>query len=242
LNHPIKTNYKNTDQFLYEDNIGLVKYVDHMGSDLKVVNAARNSYYNQSENFTQKDEELLNFLMKEGHFGVLEHNIVTFGFFVPIFVSRQFHRHRTWSYNEVSRRYTSIKIQFYIPPNIRTQDSDNKQSSVLIKDPELYLKYRNLINDININSHEKYKELLKAGICREQARGALNQNLYTSFWGTANLRNIIHFIQLREDPHAQWEIQVVAKAMRNICEELFPKSLTAIKTQVITGSVDEEKK
>lgn len=207
---------------IYNDNIGIVEYVDHCGSDLKAVNAARNSYYSVSKTFEERDEILLKFLLKEKHNAVLEHNVVTFHFVMPIFIARQFMRHRTWSYNEVSRRYTSTKIEFFVPEKLRAQDKDNKQMASLELDEETNKLAKEIIEASNKISFENYKKLLDLGVCREQARGVLNQNLCTSFWGTANLRNILHFITLRKDKHAQYEIRVIAAAMENICNELFP--------------------
>lgn len=207
---------------IYSDGIGVVEYVDHCGSDLKAVNAARNSYYSKSENFEERDEELLKFLLAEKHNAVLEHNTVTFHFVVPIFVARQHMRHRTWSYNEVSRRYTSTKIEFFTPSKLRIQDKKNKQMSGQELEREIDEEARKFIEECNKTSFNNYQKLLKMGVCREQARGVLVHNLYTSFWGTANLRNILHFITLRKDAHAQQEVRVVAAAVENICNELYP--------------------
>lgn len=210
-------------RFIYGDRIGSVQYIDHMGDDLKAVNAARNSFGKYSGKLNEKDKQLLDFLMQEEHYGVLEHNSVTFKFVVPIFVARQFHRHRTWSYNEISRRYTSFDIQFFVPEKLRKQDKNNKQSSYI--DDSLLEKEKTLIEKIekhNLNSIDLYNELIDNEVCKELARGVLPHNLYTSFWGTANLRNIIHFLKLRTHPHSQLEIQLVAKEVEEICNILYP--------------------
>lgn len=217
--------------YLYDDNIGLVEYIDHMGNDLKAVNGARNSFGKKSDSLTARDKELLNFLLTEGHLGVLEHNSVTFRFVVPIFVARQFHRHRTWSYNEISRRYTSVDINFYVPKTIRIQDTVNKQGSISLEsDSQLSKDCITKIEQMNQQSYNNYLDLINSGVCRELARGVLNHNLYTSFWGTANLRNIINFIKLRKDSHAQYEIQQVAKAVERICEDLYPETMKFYKS------------
>ena len=210
-------------KFIYGDDIGYVEYVDHMGDDLKAVNAARNSYGRYSGNLNEKDKKLLEFLIEEGHFGVLEHNSVTFKFKVPMFVARQHHRHRTFSYNEISRRYTSFDIEFFVPDTLRTQDTVNKQNSIeWFAGTDLEKTFLKEIKDFNQKSLDLYNKLVENGICREQARGVLTNNLYTTYWGTANLRNILHFLDLRLDKHAQLEIRVVAEAMEEICEKLFP--------------------
>ena len=114
---------------LYDDGIGSVSYVEHMGSDLTVVNSARVSFGKQKEMLDQKDERLISYLINHKHTSTLEHNVVTFRFCVPLFVRGQHHRHRTWSYNEISRRYTDINIQFYEPTAFRTQHKSNRQAS-----------------------------------------------------------------------------------------------------------------
>ena len=114
---------------LYGDNIGYVEYVDHMGSDLTVVNSARVSFGKHKETLNEKDERLISYLVKHRHTSTFEHNLVTFRFTVPLFVRGQHHRHRTWSYNEISRRYTDVNIQFYEPEAFRTQHKSNRQAS-----------------------------------------------------------------------------------------------------------------
>ena len=97
---------------LYDDNIGSVSYVEHMGSDLTVVNSARVSFGVEKTDLDDRDRKLINYLIKHKHTSTLEHNVVTFKFVVPLFIRSQHHRHRTWSYNEISRRYTEENLQF----------------------------------------------------------------------------------------------------------------------------------
>ena len=115
--------------FLYDDKIGKVDYVDHMGTDLTVVNSARVSFGVQKESLDERDKRLVRYLIRHRHTSTLEHNIITFRFTVPLFVRSQHHRHRTWSYNEISRRYTDVNIQFYEPKEFRTQHESNRQAS-----------------------------------------------------------------------------------------------------------------
>lgn len=229
---------------IYGDKIGKVGYVDHMGSDLKAVNAARNSYGGHSGKLVPQDKKLLKHLMDEKHYGVLEHNVVTFRFVVPIFVARQFHRHRTWSYNEISRRYTSTKIDFFVPFEIRKQDLYDKQSSIPFDSSEIE-KIKNIKNKImkfNDQAYQNYLELMDDGLCRELARGSLPHNLYTSFWGTANLRNILLFLDLRLSGHAQKEIRLVAEAMEKICSDLYPNIMILFKKGLLCLEEAEEEK
>ena len=115
--------------YLYDDNIGSVEYVQHMGNDLTIVNAARVSFGKQKKEIDAKDKKLIKYLIQNRHTSTLEHNIITFRFKVPLFVRGQHHRHRTWSYNEISRRYTSENLEFYEPLTFRTQHKSNRQAS-----------------------------------------------------------------------------------------------------------------
>ncbi len=223
---------------LYDDGVGAVELVDYMGDDLTVVNSARVSFGKQKKELDKKDEKLIKYLIKNKHTSTLEHNVVTFRFTVPLFVRSQHHRHRTWSYNEISRRYTDENIKFYEPTNFRTQhESDRQASNVDDLDPELpnyfYLKASEKVKSHHVNCLGLYESLLEAGVCREQARGVLPQNLYTEYYGTANLNNILKFIDLRLDAHAQWEIQQVAKAMLEITSDLFPVTVGSYKLKLI---------
>jgi len=224
---------------LYNDSIGKVEYVEHMGSDLTIVNSARVSFGKQKEVLDEKDEKLIKYLIKHRHTSTLEHNIVTLRFCVPLFVRSQHHRHRTWSYNEISRRYTDVDIKFYEPNSFRTQHKSNRQASnnELINPDMNEFTNRALpvtpyhaseaVKNHHYRSMELYKKLLANGVCREQARAVLPQGLYTEYYGTCNLNNMIKFIELRTHEGAQWEIQQVAKACLDICEDLWPKTIAA---------------
>jgi len=217
---------------LYGDGIGRVDLVEYMGTDLTIVNSARVSYGKHKEALDEKDEKLVNYLVKHRHTSTFEHNVITLRFLVPLFVRSQHHRHRTWAYNEISRRYTDINIQFYEPKKFRTQHKNNHQASnagelinPLMKNPVSYA-------DEALRDHHKsclmlYGKLLDAGVCREQARGVLPQNMYTEYYGTVNLNNLLKFIDLRTHEGAQWEIQKVAEACLEIAEGLWPVAVGA---------------
>jgi thymidylate synthase (FAD) len=220
--------------YLYDDEIGKVEYVEHMGSDLSVVNSARVSFGKHKQLLDDKDEKLINYLIKHRHTSTLEHCVVTFRFKVPLYVRSQHHRHRTWSYNEISRRYTEYNIEFYNPFNYRTQHKSNRQASnesEFVTGPmagpvlgcQVHESVRRHINLIT----NYYEQLLEAGVCREQARGLLPQNMYTEYYGTANLNNILKFVDLRIHEGAQVEIQKVAKAILQITRELYPITVGA---------------
>ena len=221
---------------LYGDNIGSVEYVDHMGSDLTIVNSARVSFGKHKSKLDEKDKKLINYLIKHRHTSTFEHDVVTFRFVVPLFIRSQHHRHRTWSYNEISRRYTDIDLRFYEPTQFRTQHKTNRQASNLeYVNPEVEVdvglgqftgQYFGEASKV-ITAHHKdsvklFDALLDAGVCREQARGVLPQNLYTEYYGTTNLSNLMKFIDLRTHDGAQWEIQQVANACLSIARELWP--------------------
>ena len=215
---------------LYEDGIGKVEYVEHMGSDLSIVNSARVSFGKHKDALDAKDEKLIKYLIKHRHTSTLEHCLVTFRFKVPLFIRSQHHRHRTWSYNEISRRYTEENLQFYEPRTFRTQSKSNRQASNVDQhDPHLGF-YEDggkrfasaCVRKHHVDSVFLYNELMSSGVCREQARGVLPQNLYTEYYGTVNLNNLIKFIELRTHDGAQWEIQQVASACLSIAENLWP--------------------
>jgi thymidylate synthase (FAD) len=226
---------------LYGDGIGKVELVDAVGSDLTIVNSARVSFGVHKSELDDKDRKLIRYLIKHKHTSTLEHCFVTFRVKVPLFIRSQHHRHRTWSYNEISRRYTAEKLEFYEPKAFRTQHESNRQASnenelinpsVPIFDPVTFDVMREWsFSDMVAKHHKKsvelYNLLMDKGVCREQARGVLPQNLYTEYYASANLNNILKFIELRSHEGAQWEIQKVAEAMLQILEGLYPETLKA---------------
>ena len=216
---------------LFDDGIGAVEYIQHMGDDLTVVNAARVSFGVEKKALDEKDKKLISYLIKHQHTSTLEHNIATFKFTVPLFIRSQHHRHRTWSYNEISRRYTNADLQFYEPARFRRQSELNRQASTdetFVPFIRSGLSYASsLVKKHHKKSLKLYEKLLDAGVCREQARGVLPQNLYTEYYGTTNLNNLLKFIDLRTHNGAQWEIQKVAEACLAIAEELWPVTVEA---------------
>jgi thymidylate synthase (FAD) len=221
---------------IYSDKIGKVEYVQHMGSDLTVANSARVSFGVQKDVLDGKDKKLINYLIKHRHTSTLEHNVITFRFYVPLFVRSQHHRHRTWSYNEISRRYTDVDIRFYEPESFRTQHKSNRQASNTdeLFNPPLHDGQfedddtcANFVKQHHQSCLAFYNNLINAGVCREQARGVLPQNMYTEYYGTCNLNNLLKFIDLRTHEGAQWEIQKVAEACLEIATDLWPVTVKA---------------
>ena len=229
---------------LYGDGIGKVQYIDHMGSDLTIVNSARVSFGVNKTQLDKRDKRLVNYLVKHKHTSTFEHNVITFKFTVPLFIRSQHHRHRTWSYNEISRRYTDKDLRFYEPTEFRSQHKSNRQASnpdetcnpmLKIYSPACSNPVPVLASKVISNHHKScvklFDDLLDAGICREQARGVLPQNLYTEYYGTVNLNNLLKFVDLRIHEGAQWEIQRVAEACQEMAEQLWPVAVSSFKSR-----------
>lgn len=225
------------DLYLNSQASGFVELVDYLGNSLTPVNAARVSFAKESSSLSDKDKKLIKYLIKENHTSPFEHNLITFKFKVPLFVARQHMRHRTWSFNEVSRRYTSLNIDFYCPEFFRKQHESNRQASIVDSNfnPVLYTLEGEFADhpcqaqealEAHINSSLfLYNKMLASGIAREQARMVLPQNLYTTYIGTVNLNNLIKFIKLRDHEGAQQEIQDMALACKAIAKTVWPEIL-----------------
>lgn len=182
------------------DGIGYVRLVNHMGDDLTPVNAARVSYAKSSLAMTEKDERLIKYLMREGHGSPFEHAVFQFSVTAPLFVVRQWERHRIASYNEQSGRYVEMKPEFYTP------NRTVKRASAI--------------------SYWFYKKLLVKNK-KELARIVLPLNLYTTFWWTVNARSLMNFISLRNSEHAQPEIKQYAEAIEAIFAAHMPVTYNA---------------
>jgi thymidylate synthase (FAD) len=225
--------------FIYNDDKGFVQYVQHAGSDLMVVNAARASFDVCKTILDEKDSKLIDYLGKHNHTGPFEHCFITFLCNVPMFVARQHMRHRTWSYNEVSRRYTSVNLEFYEPPQFREQHQSNRQASTETAiDPVIssveglqqtwITKASDAVKKSNQDALKLYHQLVETGICREQARAVLPQGLYCKYYASANLLNAVKFVNLRDKPEAQHEMQLFASAIKQTLVTLFPKATEAL--------------
>lgn len=202
-----------------------VDLVDYMGVDKSIVDAARVSYGKNSVVFDEeRDRKLIRYLLVNNHTSPFEH--VTFTFYVktPIAIARQIMRHRTWSFNEISMRYTEAKDEFFMPKEWRGQSTDNKQMSAgpLAHDTQHFI---DAIYEPAIEyCYEAYDALVKGGVSRELARMVLPVSLMTEFYGTVNLHNLMHFLELRLHPHAQPEVQDVARQMEKHMERIVPET------------------
>lgn len=204
------------------DSISSLSLIRVSGSDVDIVNAARVSYGKSVDTLTERDTKLLSFLMQHQHTSPFEHNQLSFRIKAPLFVARQWMRHRMNSYNEISYRYVKAPVEFYVPPYWRNQDTVNKQGSVgSFTNEELTRKYKESIQE----SFATYEQMLQAGVSRELARGILPMCTYTQFIFTCNLHSLMHFLRLRLDPGAQYEIKQFALGMLGLALPHFPVSL-----------------
>lgn len=226
-----------TSEYLKCLNHGGVRIVEHLGSDLSIVRNARVSYNAEwraanDEEPTSKDAKLIHYLWNNKHTSPFEAVVFTFDIKCPIFVARQWHRHRTWAYNEVSARYTELPEEYYLPDRaqITTQSKSNKQMRTAEQHPDAE-RFQYLIDNHCRASFDRYHLMLEAGVPRELARGVLPLNTYTHFFGTVNLLNLFRFLTLRLHEHAQYEIRVYAQAMLALIEPIVPVAVAAFKGQ-----------
>lgn len=204
---------------------GEVILLDSMASDFKPVGAARISTGKRPEDATkgeESDRKLLHTLMTEGHGSPFEHAVFQFYVKAPLFVFREWHRHRMASYNEQSGRYAKFKQEFYVPSSVRVAHPQNKQMSVEAHDDKLFELFYEGVNSNIERSWACYEALIEAGVAREMARMVLPVNLYSSMWWTVNARAVMLFLQLRNSPQAQWEIAEYARAIEEVFAELMP--------------------
>lgn len=205
---------------------GFVRYIDHMGDDKRIVDAARVSYGSAPQG-DEKDKKLLFRLYRDKHTSPFETGKITLDIKMPIFVARQYIRHRMQNVNEYSARYKELPDDFYIPEQWRKQgDSSNKQGSEATNE----LNHQQISEGVEafcIEAYDLYKHLLEIGVAREMARMVLPINIYTEMWVTWDMKNLLHFITLREDAHAQWEIQQYGKAIKEIAQHFFPWTIEA---------------
>ena len=212
---------------------GYIEVVDSLGDDLTPVNAARVSFDGFSDTFEDKDRKLSRFLIKHKHHSPFRHQHAMFIIKAPEFVMRQWYKHvvgiettsshvtKDHAWNEISGRYVPYD-EFYEPTEFRKQSEDNKQASDgLIEDQvSATIKWR----ETQMKTIETYNQLLDMGVAREQARSILPLTVYTKVWWTASFQSIMNFIELRDEPTSQVEIQEYARAMKKIVLTLYPET------------------
>ena len=212
--------------------------------DLEIVRNARVSFdadWRTGEN-EYNDERLIRRLMNNDHTTPFEAMVFTFEIKCPLFIARQWHRHRTWSYNEVSARYAELPEEYYlpVPGRMQAQSKSNKQAS---GDPLPRGMALELQRDLERHSDLAfglYKGAMEMGLARELARSVLPLATYTRFFGTVDLHNLLHFIRLRDHPHAQYEIQVYARALKSLVRPVVPTTIAAFDKKMDTDREEEE--
>lgn len=215
---------------------GFVRLVDSMGSDLSISRAARVSYdaaWRAGED-AGGDAKLIRYLWDHHHTTPFEAVTFTFDVKAPIFVFRQWHRHRTWSFNELSARYKELPEEFYVPDPalVGAQSANTKQARDLSnKISANGLRQRadwcEAMRTQNEHAFDMYRELLAEGFPRELARSVLPVATYSHMFATVNLLNLLRFLTLRDDAHAQYEIRVYAEAMRELARTVAPVAVGA---------------
>lgn len=211
---------------------GMVRLIDSMGSDLSIVRAARVSYdaeWRAGED-AGKDAKLINYLWKNRHTSPFESVSFTFEVKAPIFVLRQWMRHRTWAYNEVSARYSELPAEFYVPEltQITTQSKANKQQRTDEQHPDAVWATKVIRRQCE-DAFGAYEHMIAMGIPRELARGVLPVNTYSHMFCTVSLLNLLKFVTLRSHEHAQHEIQVYSDAMFQLIKPVVPVAVAAFK-------------
>ena len=213
--------------------LGFIEVIDHLGNDLTVANSARVSFGKRKETYDKSDERLVRYLAKHKHFSPFRHLVVQFHIKAPEFVTRQLYKHvvgiettsssitKDHAWNEISGRYVPVE-EYYIPEIWRQQSEDSKQASVgaIFSQEEAREAYQQAIK---VGKHY-YEKLLEMGVAKEQARVLLPLSQYTEFYWPASFQAICNFIELRDEPTAQWEIRQYAIVLKKMLHELYPKT------------------
>jgi len=200
-----------------------------MASDLSVVNGARVSFARHKDAMDESDEGLIRFLMRDRHGTPFEHNSFRFHIRCPIFVAREWMRHRVGSFNEFSMRYAKATDDFYVPEpdDVRTQVGKPGSYTFEPVDPELAERTREELRAVYDAAYETYERLVEAGVARELARCVMPVGAYTEFYWTVNARSLMNFVSLRNSETAQREIRRYAEACEGFLEKLMPVTYAA---------------
>lgn len=216
---------------------GFVRLVDYLGSDARIVQSARVSYGEGTKTF-REDKGLIDYLLRNQHTSPFEQVSLTFHCKMPIFVARQWVRHRTAKLNEISGRYSVMKDEFYLPSEeaIAFQSSDNKQGRSAEEVPaEVKARVRDLLEKGQRQAFLEYEALLEEGVARELARINLPLSLYTEWYWTMDLHNLFHFLALRLDSHAQLEIRRYAETILEIARKVAPVAVESFENNLLGG-------
>ena len=214
---------------------GYIELVDTLGDDLTPVNAARVSFGSKSDTFEEKDRKLSKFLIKHKHFSPFRHQHIQVIIKAPEFVMRQWYKHvvgiettsssvtKDHAWNEISGRYIPVQ-EYYYPDVWRKQSDDNKQASEGELDELQQKRMTQMYGEYMRQVEMTYERMVEAGMAKEQARIVLPLSQYTLVYWTASFQSIMNFIELRDEPTAQWEIQKYAKALKEIMLDIFPET------------------
>lgn len=216
---------------------GFVRLVDYFGGDQRIVQSARVSYGEGTKTVSQ-DGALIDYLLRHQHTSPFEQVVMTFHLKMPIFVARQWVRHRMGRMNEVSGRYSIMKDEFYVPEaeKIQPQSINNKQGRA--DEPFEAEKANQIITQLEEGqktSYENYSNLIEEGLAREIARINLPLSLYTEFYWEMDLHNLFHFLKLRLDSHAQYEIRVYAEVLLEMCKKVAPMATESFLNHMAGG-------
>ena len=216
---------------------GFIRLVDYMGGDSRIVQSARVSYGKGTKS-VREDEALIDYLMRHQHTSPFEQVVLTFHCKMPIFIARQWIRHRAARVNEISGRYSVMEDEFYLPEEtaIQYQNKDNRQG----RDPQevpvhLRQKVLNILAKGQQVAYDDYQKMLADDIARELARINLPLSLYTQWYWQIDLHNLFHFLELRMDEHAQWEIRQYANVIADITRAVAPLAFRAFETHVVNA-------
>lgn len=215
---------------------GFVRMVDYLGGDERIVQAARVSYGAGTKSFRQ-DRGLIHYLLRNAHTSPFEQVILTFHCKMPMFVARQWVRHRTARLNEISARYSVMKEDFYVPApeHVSVQSTDNKQGRGETVSPQEAQAVIDQMEMTYRDAYARYEQMLEKGIARELARAILPVSLYTEWYWQIDLHNLFHFLRLRMDPHAQYEIRAFAEAMAKCAKAVAPLAYEAFEEHSLGG-------
>jgi len=216
---------------------GFIRLVDYLGGDERVVQSARVSYGEGTKSY-REDAALIDYLLRNSHTSPFEQVVLTFHVKLPIFVARQWVRHRTARLNEISGRYSILKDDFYVPKaeDVALQSTDNKQGrSAEALDSALAEKIRAALTDGQKSAYAAYSSLVDEGIARELARINLPLSLYTEWYWQIDLHNLFNFLKLRLDAHAQKEIRLYAVVLFEIAKKVAPRCCESFEQHILKG-------
>jgi thymidylate synthase (FAD) len=217
---------------------GYIKLVDVMGSDSDICTAARVSYHEASTKKVNEDKGLIDHLLRHRHTSPFEMGEMKFEVKLPIFVERQWVRHRTCSMNEMSGRYSEMPEEYHVPEIFRMQDTANKQGTVGVVGVDGSVgKFVAARQENARRTWQNYHDEMAVGVGREQAREMLPLAVYTKKVWKMDLHNLFHFLKLRTDSHAQWEIQCYANEIEKFVKHHFPWSYASVSILLLWGMV-----